>query len=187
MLIKIIMGLGLLALGIVFSIIGMRSRPHGLKKELVRIVFAKGLPRELAEPLAVLRASKSELVGTVIWTIVFIGTIVLLAHGYGKILYTVLSLFGTAYTLYLSCRRLLLYDNAIVLQTLLGHKVYYLDDLDWIESYNIINSFNRGVSYGYRLRQHQAVLVSFPKGSFKELDLIESVYRHSPYAEFFFD
>ena len=187
MVIKIIIGLSLVALGVVFFAIGLKSRPHKLKKEFMRIIFAKGQPRELAEAHTVIHSSKSELVGTFIWLLMLAGTIALQVKGYGNPIYIALSAFGALYTLYLSFRRVLLYDNAIVLQTFLGHKVYHLDDIDWIETYNIVNSFNRGVSYGYRLRKGETVLVSFPKGTFKEIDLIESVYRHSPHAEFIFD
>lgn len=160
---------------------GVTSRPHKLKKNQIQITFKKNLPHELYEPLAVLKSSKGELVGTVIWAAILVLVIIMQIKGYGNILYIISGSVGMCYTFWLSSRKLLLYENAVVLKTLTGNKTFYLDEIDFIVSYNILNSFNRGVSYGYRLHRDGNVLVSFPKGSFKQIDRLEDVYRDSRY------
>ena len=180
---RIMVAVGLLLLGGVFGIVGLKSRPHKLKKEYISFVFRANLPHELEEPVAVLHSTKSELVATFFWTGMLVFCIVLLTRGQGSVLYPVASCGGMLYTLWLSTRKLLLYPNAVVHQSLTGRKVYFLDDLERIESYNIVNAFNRGVSYGYSLRQNGKEVLRLPKGSFKTIDRLEEVYRDSPYRK----
>ncbi|MDL2233465.1 hypothetical protein LJC63_07795 [Ruminococcaceae bacterium OttesenSCG-928-L11] len=180
--IRLVLLAGLFALAVFCIVMGIKSRPHKLKKAPVQITFEKNLPRELGEPLAVLCSTKSQLVAAVIWAAILVLVIAMLLNGHGSVIYLIPGCFGMGYNLWLSARKLLLYENAVVVQSLTGRKVYYLDEIDCIVSYNIVNAFNRGVSYGYRLRKDGNELISFPKGSFQELDRIEEVYRHSPYV-----
>ena len=181
MAIKIVLGIGLVILGVVFAGIGIKSRPHKLKKEYIRLVFRANLPHELEEPWNIVKSSKTELIGTAVWVVVLAGVIALLAAGQGHVIYLFPSCGGVIYTFWLANRQLLLYPNAVVYQTLTGRKVYFLDELDYIESYNIVNDFNRGVSYGYQLVQEGKVVLALPKGAFKHIDFIEIVYGDSPY------
>lgn len=183
MLIRVVVIVGLFVIAGFCIVMGKRSRPHNLEKEAVTMTFNKNLPHELYEPLAVLNSTKGELVGTAIWAAVFAGIIVMLFNGQGNALYLIPCGFGILYTLWLSTRKLLIYENALVLKTLTGSKVYYLDEIDCIVSYNIVNSFNRGISYGYRLHRNGEVILSLPKGSFKEIDIIEKVYQQNPYLK----
>ena len=187
MFVRIIVIVALLVLGIVFAVVGLRSRPHKLKKNFVRITFRKNLPHEPGELLAVINSTKTELLAAAIWFAILVFVTFLLLSGNGSFLYILSSAVGTFYNLRIGTRKLLLFDNAIVVQTITGRKVYWLDEITCIESYNIVNSFNRGVSYGYRLSQNENTLLELPAGAFKEFAGLEEVYRHSAYIEDFFE
>ena len=175
----------LLALGVFFMVKGARSRPYKLKKLPVRITFRQRMPHELRESLATIHSTKTELFGTVIWLGVLAVVVGLIINGYGKFFYIIPCCIGVFYTLWLSTRKLVLYANAVVVQSITGRKVYYLDEVTSLESYNVVNSFNKGVSYGYALYRGKEAVVSFPKGSYKDIDRIEEAYRGSIYVEEF--
>ena len=177
------MALGLIAIGAFCFIMGMKSRPKNLKKPPVRLRFKKNLPHDLETPLAVLHSTKSELIGTLIWAALTVVSVLLLLRGMGNPLFLAPCGIGVVYTLWISTRQVLLYPNAVLLKTLFHKKVFWLDEVDSIVSYNILNSFNRGVSYGYKILQNEAVVLTLPKGSFKSVDRIEEVYRGSRYLE----
>jgi len=175
----------LLALGVFFIVKGARSRPYKLKKSPICITFRQNMPHELREPLATIHSTKTELFGTAIWLCILAVVVCLLINGYGEFFYLVPCCIGVFYTLWLSTRKLLLYANAVVVRSITGRKVYYLDEITSLESYNVVNSFNKGVSYGYALYKGKDAVVSFPKGSYKDIDRIEEVYRGNVYMEDF--
>ncbi|MDL2294401.1 hypothetical protein LJC60_07195 [Ruminococcaceae bacterium OttesenSCG-928-D13] len=179
---RVVLLVGLFALAAFCIVMGIKSRPHKLKKEPLQITFEKNLPHELGEPLAVLNSTKSQLVAALIWAAILVLVITMLINGRGSVIYLIPAGFGAGYNFWLFTRKLLLYENAVVVQSLTGPKVYYLDEIDCLVSYNIVNAFNRGVSYGFRLQKNGNVLTSFPKGSYQQLDRIEEVYRSSPYV-----
>ena len=171
------------AFGVFCIVKGTRSRPYKLKKASVSMKFRKNLPHELGQPLEILRSKKTELIGTVIWAVVGAASFLYWLWDDGNLFYVAVSFVAAFYTFWLSSRKLVLYDNAVVLKAIVGGKTWFLDEIDVLQSYNIVNSFNRGVSYGYKLMRGDEVVYLFPKGAFENIDHIEEVYRQSPYLD----
>ena len=151
-----------------------------MDKAYVRIVFAKDAPHALTKPLAVLYSEKARWWEIVFFMVIFALDIWALIYG------NIMPLLAWALVMLMFSwrisHRLCLYDGAIVQRILFWRKTYYLNQIDWLESYNIEDKFSRITSQGYRLWKDGAALASFPKNSFKEIDLIASVYACSPYA-----
>jgi len=185
MAVRLIIFVSLLVLGALFTVMGIKSQPYKLKKSPVRITFRKNIHHELEKELATISSAKTELAGTVIWAAMAVLCIFLIINGVGNPVYVVSSCFGMCYTFYLAMRKIILYENAVVMKTILGRKVWFLDEIDEIVSYNIVNSFNRGVSYGYKLRLREKDVCSIPKNAFKGIDIIEEVYKNSRYINEF--
>ena len=177
--------IALLAAGMFFLVKGIKSRPYKLKKEPLAMIFRKNLPHELYEPLEVVCSSKTELIGVFAWVIIAVFTIFLIIGDNGSILYVLVACGGAFYNFWLANRKILFYENAVVFKTITSTKTCFLDDIDAIISYNIVNAFNRGVSYGYKLVCGEETVMDFPKSSFKNIDCIETLYRHSAYIEEF--
>lgn len=184
---RLIIIVGLLLVGGWAIRMGARSRPHALKKEPVRILFTRGdWPRELAEPVRTIGSRwLGESIAAAVWVVVGAGILYMrLTEGTGSYLYLIPSLFGAVYNIYLASRRLYVYENAIELRTVFNRQVFFLQDVDCMESYNVVNSFNRGKSFGYQLTRDGEALCRFPNGSYRDLTSLEEIFtEHHPGVE----
>lgn len=178
---RIILFLCLLVFAAWCIYMGITSRPHKLKKAPISLFFSKQVPHTLGTPVHTLYNTKTDFFAAALCGCLLITCIAMLLNGYGSLLYLVPCCLGIGYNIWLATRKLLLYENAIVVSSLTGQKIYFLDEIDYLCSYNVVNIFNHGISYGYRLIRNNTVSISLPKTSFKEIDVIEEFYRQSPY------
>jgi len=183
--IRVLIGAALLALAVFCVFKGATSRPHKLKKQPVLITFRKSIPHELEEKIEIMHGSRIELLFSFLLTLFVIWSYLQYIWNHGELLYVIAPLPGVLATAWHGSHDVVFYENAIVHKYLLGKKIYFLDEIDAISTYNVTNSFNRGVSYGYRLVCGEETLLDLPKGRFKKIDSIENIYRNSKYIEDF--
>ena len=160
---RIFLAVLFLAAGGFFLYKMVTTEPHKLKKEQAfRIDFGSGLPAGASEEVwAVFYASKGNLAGSGL----FAAAVLFL-------LYAGIRQKDVAYFVYLIPAGIMLFhtlkegtgqvqicSDGIRLKNLFGVQFFGYHELDYAESYNVINSFYKGVSYGYRfVKQGQVVL-----------------------------
>ena len=175
---RIIVIIGLLALGVFCWRKGMTSRPHKLKKEPLRIWFARKSPgAEPGEIVDIIPSAKlAEGIATAVWLAVAVGAFLAWRRGAGSPLFVLLALFGAVYNFQLTTRRIEIYAEAIVFCSLFRRMVFPLADVDCLEAYNTVNAFGRGVNFGYQLRRGGETLCRFPNGSYRDLQRLEDIF-----------
>ena len=161
------------------------TKPHKLKKpEDFTVNFRKDLPTiEQGEELACFYRKKDVLIPAVV---LFLGFVVFVG----------LSIYYQTPGMLVGClvcapafsfandatRRISIHEYAIVNKSRLNTQIYWLRDLDRLESYNIISSLTfKGVSYGYRLVSHDnEVLLSLAVREYENLESIEDLFEKHP-------
>ena len=155
-------------------------KPHKLKKEQAfRVDFRSDLPAaDSAEVWAVFHASRGNLAGSGL----FAAAVLFL-------LYAGVSQKDIAYFIYLIPAGIMLFHtlkegtkqvricgDGIRIKTLFGAVFFSYNELDYTESYNVINSFYKGVSYGYRFMKQGQVVLRMDIRQYPEVGDIETVF-----------
>lgn len=179
--VRVLIIAGLFLLGLFCIVMGFKSRPHKLKKEPITIRFSsRSIPHHLDAPAEVISSrGVGDLVGAVIWAAIGVLMVVLgIRSGDASyFVYTVPCTLAAGYNLNLSTRKLCLHQNAIEFRSLLKKRVFYLDEIDSIQSYNIVNSFNRGKSFGYAIMKDGKSVMQLGDGEYKNLPRLESFFH----------
>ena len=74
-------------------------------------------------------------------------------------------------------KRVHIYHYGIIVKSILRNKSYSFNELDYLESFNILNLFHKGISYGYRFMKDNQVIVSMDIRQYPEVIHIESVFE----------
>jgi hypothetical protein len=177
--IRIIVIGSLLLLGIFAFIMGILSRPHKLKKAYFKVIFKKdgwsGYPGSMLNTIYARKTG--DRIAAIVWLVIasFVVYLLITAYHGEYILFLVSSLFGVLYNLYLTTRRIIIYDNAIEDKNIIKSKLFKYNEIDCIETYNIVNSFNRGKSFGYQIIQNKVIACRFDNRHYIKLDALETI------------
>lgn len=167
------------------------SKPYHLKKkDQIRIVFRKDIPLkpkgEFIKSLLPKRIGNLVVVLLSICVLAFLVVAFISTHDFTLLLFMIPTIgFGIVQYLYKMTLQIDIYEFAIVFKSLLSEKKYHLHDIDTLESYNVVNIFNKGSSYGYRLKKNNEMICQLDKRDFKNIDEIEIVFseKHPSVAE----
>ena len=164
---------------------GVKMKPHKLKKEKTfTITFQKSLPTvEYGKELSCFHRKKDLLIPVIV---IFLGFVsfVFFAIYYrtpGILVGTLVCIPAISFANDLT-RRIYIYEHAIVNKSQLQTQTYWLQDIERLESYNIISFLNlKGISYGYRLvSQENEVLLALSLKEYKNLEDIEDLFINHP-------
>ena len=176
--------LALLGAGIFCVYKMVTVKPHRLKKESpYYIAFRDDLPTvESHEELGRFSARKSNLIGTVIFALFIIFVISL-----GKWLHDITYAFFLApltlvlfHTLDEGTKKVIIQQNGIVVKSVLRKQYYPYSELDYLVSYNVLNMFHKGVSYGYRFIKDGKSVISLDIRQYPEIEYVESLFESLP-------
>ena len=163
----------------------VKTKPHKLKKEKTfTIIFQKSLPTvEYGEELACFHRKKDLLIPVVVIFGGFVSFVFFaIYYRTPEILVGTLVCIPAISLANDLTRRIYVYEYAIVNKSRLQTQTYWLQDIERLESYNIISSLNfKGISYGYRLvSQENEVLLALSLKEYKNLEDFEGLFINHP-------
>lgn len=159
-------------------------QPHRLMKENhCFVAFRTAVPG--AEPgteYARFDASRSNLVGTAIFAILFVvvGAIGIRLQMPSFAVYLFPLTLGLLHTLNEGMKSVRIHRYGIVVKNAFGRNFHPYATLDCLESYNVLNSFHKGVSYGYRWVKEGREAVAMDMRQYPDVARIESVFAAHP-------
>ena len=183
--ITLLFGLILVIVGVFCLVKMLTVRPHRLKKEDVfRIEFRDDIPEEEDdEPYATFKATRVNLAGTVILGI--IAAIMFCAAWLQRdgsfAFFGACATFGALANLAEGTKSVRIHRYGIVIKTAFRGKFHAYRDLDCLESFNVLNSFHKGVSHGYRFMKDNQPVVAMDIRQYKNVSEIESVFARLPH------
>ena len=181
---KVLTILALLGAGIFCVYKMVTVHPHRLKKEKTYyIAFRNDLPTvELPEELGCFRASRSNLVGTVLF-----GLFALFILFSGRWLHDMSYFFFLFpltlvpfHTLEEGTKKITIQPNGILVKSVLRKKFYPYSELDYLMSYNVLNAFHKGVSYGYQFVKDDKRVISMDIRQYPQIAHIETIFDNLP-------
>ena len=181
---KVLTILTLLGAGIFCVYKMVTVKPHRLKKENpYYIAFRDDLPTVGSrEELGCFAARKSNLVGTIIFGL-FIIFVIFLGNWLHDISYAFFLIPLTLvlfHTLDEGTKKVIIQQNGIAVKSVLRKKFYPYSELDYLASYNVLNVFHKGVSYGYQFMKDGKSVISLDIRQYPEIEYIESIFESLP-------
>lgn len=159
-------------------------QPHRLKKEDVySISFRDDLPDDIqGKELARFEASSGNLVGTVIFglfiVVVIIAAICLRIISF--VLFLIPLTMALLHTLDEGTKNVGIYQSGIVIKSVLREKFYPYKEINCLRSFNVLNSFHKGVSYGYCFLGKERQIISMDIRQYPTIAQIETVFAALP-------
>lgn len=159
-------------------------KPHRLKKEgIYSVYFRDDLPDDIqGKELARFNANKGNLAGTVIFSLLIV--VVIVAAVYLRaISYTFFLIPLTLvllHTLDEGTKSVGIYKSGIVIRSILRKKFYPYKELDCLKSYNVLNSFHKGISYGYCFLGKGEQIISMDIRQYPTIAQIETIFAAMP-------
>jgi len=156
-------------------------KPQRLKKERDYCVyFRSDLP--CAEPgseLACFAAKRNNLIGTAVFAclIPIVAYLGILAHDPVFVFYIILVSFALLHTLHEGTKKIHIHQFGIIIKSAIYKKFYPYNELEALQSYNVLNAFHKGISYGYRLIKNGQVLLSMDVRQYPNINSIETVFN----------
>lgn len=159
-------------------------KPHRLKKEYIySISFRNDLPDDIqGGELARFDASRGNLVGTVIFGLFIVAVIVAavwLRSG-SYVFFSIPLMLGLLHTLDEGTKSVGIYQSGIIIKSILRKRPYSYKELDGLRSYNVLNSFHKGVSYGYCFFRKGQQIISMDIRQYPTIAQIETVFAAMP-------
>ncbi len=93
-----------------------------------------------------------------------------------KYIYLLPCVFGLGLNICRASRSILLYEYSIIAQNILFSNVYYLSDVNTIQTINVANCFGRTASFGYLLTGKGKRLSVFAAPDYDRLERLEIVF-----------
>jgi hypothetical protein len=184
MLERILIILALFGAGGFYVYKAVKVKPHRLLKECnYSVVFRSDLPSaEAGDEITCFTAKRGILIATVIFVclipvVAFWG---IMANDFSVVLYIALMMIPILHTLNEGTKQVYIHQFGIVIKSAMRKKFYPYKELNCLESYNVLNAWHKGISYGYRFWWRKGVLIKMDIRNYPEVHRIETVFEALP-------
>ena len=178
--IRIFAIVGCFIIGIIFFIISIKSKPHKLIKSPFKAIFKKDIQsKSIGNYIYTIHSKNIEKrIGCVIFFIIATVSLILMFIKFDAIFLVacIMSLILAIFRFIDSTQKIIIYENAIEHKTIKKSKIFHLNEIDFIEVFNRVNSFNKGTSWGYGLIKNGVSIFKFEDRDYKNLDYIEELF-----------